>query len=68
MVEKMKKYGYESVESQMYGSAYTTANYIAKHYPEIKKVRVVGGNSIKYELAQMEIKSIGGEDEDLEPK
>jgi len=46
----------------MYGSAYTTAQYLKNVYPEIKKVRVVGMNSIREELSKVGIESEGGED------
>ena len=46
----------------MYGSAYIAAHYISEKYPDIKKVRVVGMNSIKKEMAGVGIQSVGGED------
>ena len=39
-----------------------TANYIREYYPEIKKARVVGMNSIKKQLAAVGIASVGAED------
>lgn len=47
----------------MYGSAYITANYLNQFHPEIKRVRVVGMNSICSELSKLGIESVGGEDE-----
>lgn len=46
----------------MYGSAYTTAQYLKNVHPDIKKVRVVGMNSIREELTKVGIDSHGGED------
>lgn len=47
----------------MYGSAYIAANYLNQFHPEIKRVRVVGMNSICAELSKLGIESVGGEDE-----
>ena len=41
-----------------------TANYIREYYPEVKKVRVVGMNSIKKQMAEVGIDSVGGEDDE----
>jgi ribonucleotide monophosphatase NagD (HAD superfamily) len=49
----------------MYGSAYLTAHYLKDYHPDIKKVRVVGMNSICEELAQVGIESVGGENEQI---
>ena len=46
----------------MYGSAYVTSQYIKQYHPDIKKVRVVGMNSIRKELEKVGIDSVGGED------
>ena len=48
----------------MYGSAYVTTRYIKEKYPEIKKVRVVGMDSIKKELKLAGIDAEGGEEDD----
>jgi ribonucleotide monophosphatase NagD (HAD superfamily) len=47
----------------MYGSAYITAQYLKEKHPDIKKVRVVGMESIREELSKVGIDSVGGEHE-----
>ena len=49
----------------MYGSAYITAHYLRSLHPDIKRVRVVGMNSICEELALVGIESVGGENENI---
>ena len=44
-----------------YGSAYITAHYLKEKYPEINYIRVVGMDSICYELKQVGIESEGGQ-------
>eukprot|EP00347_Sterkiella_histriomuscorum_P020427 403337848 len=62
-LETFHRIGYQSCTAeQIYGSAYTTANYIKEKYPEVKKCRVVGMNSIRKELEFQGIESEGGED------
>lgn len=52
-VNKIRAYGFTKCTKEMiYGSAYTTARYIRERYPDIKKVRVVGMNSIRKEMAE----------------
>jgi 4-nitrophenyl phosphatase len=48
----------------VYGSAYTTARFIREKHPEIKKVRVLGMNSICKEMAEQGIASCGGEEDE----
>jgi len=48
--------GFKEVTREMiYGSAYTTARYIKEKLPEIKKVHIVGMNSIAKEMAEVGI-------------
>lgn len=54
-------------KEQIYCSSYVAACYIKEKYPHIKKVRVVGMNSIREELRQQGIDSEGGEDDHLFP-
>lgn len=62
-VEKIQKFGFKTCTRDMiYGSAYTTARYVKENHPEIKKVRVVGMNSISKEMAEVGIESCGAED------
>ncbi len=62
-VEKMRKFGFKTCTRDMiYGSAYTTAKYLREKHPEIKKVHVVGMDSIKKEMAEVGIESRGAED------
>ena len=62
-VEKIRKFGFKSCTKEMiYGSAYTTAQYLREKHPDIKKVHVVGMNSIRKEMAEVGIDSRGGED------
>jgi ribonucleotide monophosphatase NagD (HAD superfamily) len=64
-VDKIKKLGFkECTRDMIYGSAYTTASYIRERYPEVKKVRIVGMNSIKKEMAEVGIESCGAEDDE----
>ena len=64
-VEKVKKMGWKGITREMvYGSAYTTARYLREKYPEIKKVRVLGMNSICKEMGEVGIQSCGGEDDE----
>lgn len=56
--------GYEPKPEQLYGSAYVTAKFLEHEHPEIKEVRVVGHDSIKHELAEVGIKSEGGQDKE----
>jgi ribonucleotide monophosphatase NagD (HAD superfamily) len=63
MVAKMQKLGYAKARpEQMYGSAYIVSQYLKENYPDFKKVRVVGMDSIKKELEKVGISSVGGED------
>jgi ribonucleotide monophosphatase NagD (HAD superfamily) len=48
----------------IYGSAYTTARYLKEKFPTIKKVHVVGMNSIRKEMAEVGIDSRGAEDDE----
>ena len=50
----------------MYGSAYITAHYLSSQHPQIQKVRVVGMDSICYELARVGIECVGGEQEQIQ--
>ena len=60
-VEKVRKMGWKGITRYMvYGSAYTTARYLKEKHPEIKKVRVLGMNSICKEMAEVGIQSCGG--------
>ena len=43
-----------------YGSAYITAHYLKEKHPEITYIRVVGMDTICYELKQVGIDSEGG--------
>lgn len=62
MLDNLQKLGLEKVcLEQMYGSAYTTAQYLIKNHPEIKKVRVVGMQSIQSELEAVGIATVGGQ-------
>jgi ribonucleotide monophosphatase NagD (HAD superfamily) len=65
LVTKFEKLGHPGAlnTQQMYGSAYVTAQYLKRHHPEITKVRVVGMNTLKTELARVGKESDGGEDE-----
>ena len=64
-VEKVKKMGWKGITREMvYGSAYTTARYLTEKHPEIKKVRVLGMNSICKEMAEVGIQSCGGEEDE----
>jgi len=64
-VEKIRKYGFKGCTREMiYGSAYTTAKYLRERHPEIKKIHVVGMNSIRKEMAEVGIDSRGGEDDE----
>ena len=61
-VAKIKKMGWKGITREMvYGSAYTTAKYLREKHPEIKKVRVLGMDSICKEMAEVGITSCGGE-------
>ena len=51
----------EITQDQVYTSAYLGAKYISEKYPQTKKVRVVGMDSIVGELEAQGIKAIGGE-------
>lgn len=65
MVDAFHKMGLSSAKpNMMYGSAYTTANYLREVYPEIKYVRVVGMDSIREELKAVGIESEGGQERD----
>lgn len=67
MVEKFSKLGVLDVrKEQMYGSAYISAHYLNSYHPQIRKVRVVGMNSICIELAKVGIECVGGENEKIE--
>ena len=58
--EKIRKFGFKTCTKDMvYGSAYTTARYLREQHPHIKKVRVVGMDSIKKEMAEVGIGSSG---------
>lgn len=64
-VDKIRKFGFKTCTKEMiYGSAYTTARYVNEKYPEVKKVRVVGMESIKKEMSDVGIKSCGAEDDE----
>ena len=64
-VEKVRKMGWKGITRDMvYGSAYTTARYLKEKHPEIKKVRVLGMNSICKEMAEVGIQSCGGEEDE----
>ena len=64
-VEKVRKMGWKGITREMvYGSAYITARYLQEKHPEIKKVRVLGMNSICKEMAEVGIQSCGGEDDE----
>ena len=47
---------------QIYGSAYIAAQYLKEKCPDINKVRVIGMNSIRKELKEVGIESVGGQD------
>ncbi len=60
---KIQKMGYSECRiDQIYGSAYIAAQYLKEKCPEITKVRVVGMNSIRKELKEVGIDSVGGQD------
>jgi 4-nitrophenyl phosphatase len=64
-VEKIRNLGFQGCTRNMiYGSAYTTAKYLREKFPEIKKIYVVGMNSIRKEMAEVGIESHGGEDDE----
>jgi ribonucleotide monophosphatase NagD (HAD superfamily) len=65
MVDKFKKLGLEVNKEQMFGSAYITAHYLSINHPEVKRVRVVGMDSICSELEFVGIESVGGENEKI---
>ena len=64
-VDKIRKFGFQGCTREMiYGSAYTTAKYLQEKLPEIKKIHVVGMNSIRKEMAEVGIDSRGAEDDE----
>ena len=64
-VDKIQKLGFQGCTREMiYGSAYTTAKYLREKHPEIKKIHVVGMNSICKEMAEVGIDSRGAEDDE----
>lgn len=63
--DKLMEMGFNGniAETQVFGTSYVTARFLSEHRPNIKKVFVIGKDSIKEELSKVGITAIGCEDD-----
>ena len=59
-VHKLKGYGFETSEERIYSSSYVAPAYIKEHFPEVKKLYVIGMEGLVEEAKAAGFEVVGG--------
>jgi len=61
--QKIKAGGFDADISQIYTSSILTAKIIKTYHPDVKTVYLIGSAGLKYELEQVGLKVVGGDED-----